>query len=149
MLWRRCLWMGLMGMGLATSALGQWLVTPQEAQASQEAPVPPDTRSVPEQGAPRVSLLSPDISSTVRRPTRIQVRFEATAPAAIRPETFRVLYGSFRLDITERVTAASQVTALGIDVAEASLPPGSHRLLIEIQDTQGRIGRRTVGFVVE
>lgn len=136
-------------MGLALPALGQWLVTPEEAQASAQAPQPPDTRSVPEQGAPRVSLLVPDISETVRRPTRIQVRFEAIAPAAIKPDTFRVLYGALRLDITDRVTSASQVTAQGIDVAEASLPAGSHRLLLEIQDTQGRTGRRTVRFVVE
>jgi hypothetical protein len=143
--------MGALGLGLvlATPVFSQWLVTPSEAQASEQAIQPPEARSVPEQGAPRVSLLTPDISSTVRRPTRIQVRFEATAPALIKPETFRVLYGSLRLDITQRVTSASQVTAQGIDVAEASLPPGSHRLLIEIQDTQGRIGRRTVGFVVE
>ena len=149
MRWRwGVIWVWL-GLSLALPTRAQWLVTPEEAKASQEAAQPPETRSVPEHGAPRVSLLSPDINAAVRRPTRIQVRFEAVPPATIKPDSFRVLYGAFRLDITDRVIAASQVTAQGIDVPEASLPAGSHRLLIEIQDTQGRIGRRTVGFVVE
>ena len=37
----------------------------------------------------------------------------------------------------------------GIDVAEAALPKGSHRLFIEIQDSMGRVGERVVAFVVE
>jgi hypothetical protein len=100
-------------------------------------------------GAPRVNLLAPNLSNTVPSPTRINVRFEATTPASIKPETFKVRYGAFKLDITGRITAASKVTAEGIDVAEAALPKGSHRLFIEIQDSMGRVGERVVAFVVE
>jgi hypothetical protein len=134
----------------AWSAHAQWLVTPEEARASQEAPaqlVPRTAPPVP--GAPRVNLLAPSLSNTVPSPTPIKVRFEAAAPATIKPDTFKVRYGSFRLDITGRITAASKVTAEGIDVAEAALPKGSHRLFIEIQDSMGRVGERVVAFVVE
>ena len=133
------------------AAHAQWLVTPEEAQASQAAPQPLTPRTAPAAtpGAPRVNLLAPNLSNTVPSPTRIQVRFEATAPARIQPETFKVRYGAFRLDITNRITAASKVTAEGIDVAEAALPKGSHRLFIEIQDSMGRVGERVVAFVVE
>jgi hypothetical protein len=133
------------------TAHAQWLVTPEEAQASQAAPQPLTPRTAPAAtpGAPRVNLLAPNLSNTVPSPTRIQVRFDATAPARIQPETFKVRYGAFRLDITNRITAASKVTAEGIDVAEAALPKGSHRLFIEIQDSMGRVGERVVAFVVE
>ena len=132
-------------------ANAQWLVPPEEAQASQAAPqaLTPRTAPVVTPGAPRVNLLAPNLSNTVPSPTRIQVRFEPTSPANIKPETFKVRYGAFKLDITGRITAASKVTAEGIDVAEAALPKGSHRLFIEIQDSMGRVGERVVAFVVE
>ena len=135
----------------APCAHAQWLVTAEEASASQAAPqaLAPRTTSPVVPGAPRVNLLTPSLAATVPSPTRIQLRFEAAAPAAIKPETFKVRYGAFKLDITSRITAASKVTAEGIDVAEASLPKGSHRLFIEIQDSVGRVGERTVAFVVE
>ena len=137
---------------LASPAVhAQWLVTPEEAQASQAAPqaLAPRTAPAVTPGAPRVNLLAPNLSNTVPSPTRIQVRFEPTAPASIKTETFKVRYGAFKLDITGRITAASKVTAEGIDVAEAALPKGSHRLFIEIQDSMGRVGERVVAFVVE
>lgn len=150
--------LNLLTVAMAASALvatpavhAQWLVTPEEAQASQAAPqaLTPRTAPVVTPGAPRVNLLAPNLSNTVPSPTRINVRFEATSPASIKPDTFKVRYGAFKLDITGRITAASKVTAEGIDVAEAALPKGSHRLFIEIQDSMGRVGERVVAFVVE
>ncbi len=149
---RRLAATGLAFLALSTPvAYAQWLVTADEARASQAAPqaLVPRTVTPTTAGAPRVNLLAPNLSATVPSPTRIQLRFEASAPAAIKPETFKVRYGAFKLDITGRITAASKVTAEGIDVSEASLPKGSHRLFIEIQDSAGRVGERVVAFVVE
>jgi hypothetical protein len=124
-------------------------VTPEEARASQEAPVQLAPRNAPAApGAPRVNLLAPNLSAAIPSPTPIRVSFEAAAPASIEPETFKVRYGAFRLDITGRITAASKVTAEGIDVTEAALPglaPALHR----DQDSMGRVGERVVAFVVE
>jgi hypothetical protein len=130
-------------------ARAQLLVTEEEAAASRAAPEPPAIRAVPVPDAPRINLLAPDLTGPVSSPTRIQVRFEPIAPATIRPESFKVRYGSLRLDITARITAVSRVSADGIDVAEASLPKGSHRLALEIQDSQGRTGERLLQFVVQ
>lgn len=126
-----------------------WLVTPEEASASREAHMPLVPRTTVGPSAPRINLLPPTLPGSVPSPTRIQVRFEPSLPANIKPETFKVLYGAFKLDITNRITAASKVTAQGIDVAEAALPKGSHRLWLEIQDSAGRQGARQVDFVVE
>jgi hypothetical protein len=130
-------------------AWAQWLVTPEEAAASLAAPPPLVMRSMPVAGAPVISVLSPNLTAPVPSPTRIQVRFEPAAPATIRPETFRVRYGSLRIDITGRITSASTITPEGIDVSQASLPKGSHRLFIEVQDSAGRSGERQVQFTVE
>jgi hypothetical protein len=133
----------------AGAASAQWLVTPEEAEVSRRAPPPLAARATPVPGAPSIQVLAPDIGSPVPSPTRIQVKFNAAAPATIDPETFKVRYGSLRLDITGRITASSKVTPTGIDVAQASLPKGSHRLFIEIRDSAGRVGERQVHFSVE
>ena len=113
-------------------------VTDEDAAASRAAPQPCIARAVP----------APNVASTVASPTRIQVQFQPTAPALIRPETFKLLYGTFRIDITGRITAASKVIAEGIDVALASLPKGVHKLFIEVQDSAGRVGERVLQFEV-
>lgn len=146
----RCLpWAVWAGLALSPAVQAHWLVSEAEAAAAQAAPTPPATRAVPAADAPRINLLAPSLASAVASPTRIHLRFEPVAPAAIRPDSLRVRYGSFRLDITGRITAASRVTADGIDVAEAQLPKGAHRLFVEIQDTLGRTAERQLQFVVE
>lgn len=125
------------------------LVTEQEALASQDAIEPFIPKSIPPPDAPRIEVFAPSIGGPVKSPTRIEVRFQPVAPAVVRPETFKVRYGAFRLDITDRITAVSKVTPEGIDVAEAALPKGSHKLLLEIEDSLGRSGERVLQFVVD
>lgn len=126
-----------------------WLVTEEEVMSSRAAPAMPEAKSVATPGAPRIVLLSPDVAAAVASPTRIQLRFEPLGDASIRPDTFKVRYGTLRLDITQRITAVSTVTPQGIDVNEARLPKGAHRLYMEVQDSAGRTGERAVSFVVE
>ena len=125
------------------------LVTEQEALASRSAPEPLVAKSLPPPDAPRINVFAPDIAAPVKSPTRIEVKFQPVPPAVVRPETFQVRYGTLRLDITGRITSASKVTAEGIDVPQASLPKGSHKLLLAIEDSLGRTGERVLQFVVE
>lgn len=126
-----------------------FLVSEQEAADSRAAPARLEPRTVPVPGAPRIQLLAPDLNGAVPSPTRIQVKFEPGPASAINPETFRVRYGAFKLDITSRIIAAAKVTPDGIDVSQAALPKGSHRLFIEIQDSMGRAAERRVDFTVQ
>jgi hypothetical protein len=125
------------------------LVSEQEAAESRAPRERITTKAIPAPDAPRIRVVAPNVSNPVASPTQIQVQFQPTSPALIRPDPFRVLYGSFRIDITDRITASSKVTAQGIDVAEAKLPKGSHKLFIEIQDSAGRTGQSPLQFVVE
>jgi hypothetical protein len=136
---------------LACHAAGaqELLVSEAEMQASLASGNLPMARSMPAPGAPRIELAAPDIRQSIASPTRILLRFAATAPATIRPESLRVLYGSLRLDITGRLLAGARVTAEGIEVAEAALPRGQHRLTLLLEDSIGRAASQSFSFTVE
>jgi hypothetical protein len=85
----------------------------------------------------------------VSSPTPIELKFQPTPPSAVKPETFKVLYGSFEIDITKRILNVAKVTEAGVFVQEANLPKGKHKLLMVVEDTAGRRGNRSVDFEVK
>lgn len=139
------------GMVLLDGAAGQrvMLITPEEASASQAAGGLITPRSARQPGAPQISLVSPDVSKPVGAPTPIELRFLVTPPAEVRPETFRALYGAFRIDITQRLLGVAKVTKDGISVGEAVLPSGRHQLALMITDSLGRETQNVVSFSVK
>ena len=88
------------------------------------------------------------MGSLITSPTSIQLVFQASASSAVRPETFKVLYGRLRVDITQRLLGAASISAQGSAVKGASLPKGRHRLLLSIEDSLGRQGQRQLDFEV-
>lgn len=145
-----CVSMGLGVLaGAGTASAQGWLVTPDEMRASMAAPSMPEPKTVVHPEAPRIELLTPDLKAPVASPTRIHLRFRPAAPATVRPETFKVRYGAFKIDITERLAGVAKVTPDGIDVSEAKLPKGSHKLNVEVQDSAQRVGQRTIEFQVD
>lgn len=137
----------LMGTHLVAQPL--MLVTEAEAKASMDAGGLPTPRSTPQPGAPRIELVSPDIKKTIAVPTKIEVRFQGNAPAEPKPETFKALYGAFRIDITQRLLGVAKVTKDGILVSDAALPSGKHQLLLTLTDTLGREAQHVVSFTVQ
>jgi len=117
----RPLTISLMALGLAAggaiSAAQEplLLVTEAEMQASLAAPEPLFPRFTPEPGAPRILVDSPKINTSVASPTTLKLRFEPEAGTTIRPETFKVKYGSLRIDITTRITSSSAVKEKGFE----------------------------------
>jgi len=125
------------------------LVTEEEVKASMEAGGLPTARSMPTPGAPRIELVSPDIKKAVTMPTKIEVKFSGNAPAEPKPETFKALYGAFKIDITQRLLGVAKVTKDGINVSDATLPSGKHQLLLMLTDTLGRETQQVVSFTVQ
>jgi hypothetical protein len=125
------------------------LVSVQEAQASMAASEPLSAKVSPVSGAPLIEVLYPKLDAPVTSPTPIQLMFVPTASSMVRPETFKVLYGRLRIDITQRLVNAAKVTAEGISVKEASLPKGTHRLLMSVEDLQGRQGNKSLDFEIK
>ena len=106
-------------------------------------------KSVISPDAPKIELVSPNLDSTISSPTQIQLKFLAKTPATTKPETFRILYGTFQIDITERLLKVATVTSQGINVPEAKLPNGRHKLVLNVQDSDGRVGSRLIEFEIK
>ena len=132
----------------SATAAPAFLVTEQEMVESNAAPPQATPKSVPAKDAPRIEVASPNLTGPLASPTPIQLNFEAAAPAAVKPETFRVLYGAFGIDITQRLLGAAKLNAQGISVQEASLPSGKHKLQLSVEDSLGRKGVRVVEFQI-
>jgi hypothetical protein len=125
------------------------LVTSEEAAASDAAGGLLAPRSAPTIGAPRIEFVAPDLKRPIAVPTKIEVRFMGNAPAEPKPETFKALYGAFRIDITQRLLGVAKVTKDGISVSDAALPSGKHQLLLTLTDTLGREAQHVVSFTVQ
>jgi len=134
---------------LSINAQPLMLVTEAEAKASIEAGGLPTPRSTPQPAAPRIELLSPDVKKPISVPTKIEVKFSGNPPAEPKPETFKALYGAFKIDITQRLLGVAKVTKEGIQVTDASLPSGKHQLLLLLTDTLGRESQQVVSFTVQ
>ena len=136
--------------GLSASAFaGQLLVSVDEMNASNNAKPPFTAKAVAPKDAPLIELSAPKLSSPVSSPTPIELKFQPTPPSAVKPDTFKVLYGSFEIDITKRILNVAKVTESGVNVQEASLPKGKHKLLMVVEDTSGRRGNKTIEFEVK
>ena len=136
--------------GLSASAFAvQLLVTVDEMNASNNAKPPFAAKSVTPKDAPLIELSAPKLSAPVSSPTPIELKFQPTPPSTVKPDTFKVLYGSFEVDITKRILNVVKVSESGVHVKEASLPKGKHKLLMVVEDTSGRRGNKIIEFEVK
>jgi len=99
--------------------------------------------------APKIELLSPNLDSTISSPTQIQLKFLPKTQETTQPETIRILYGTLQIDITNRLLGVAQVTAQGINLKEAALPKGNHKITLNVQDSEGRVGSKTIEFEIK
>ena len=132
-----------------TAFAGQLLVSVEEMNVSNNAKPPYSAKSVAPKDAPLIELSAPKLSAPVSSPTPIELKFQTTPPSTVKTETFKVLYGSFEIDITKRILNVAKVSETGVNVQEASLPKGKHKLLMVVEDTSGRRGNKTIEFEVK
>ncbi len=133
----------------STLAEPLYLVTQEEMLDSNKAPIRFKAKSAPEKDAPVIEVVTPVIAGAISSPTPIKMVFQANAPSNVKPDTFKVLYGTFEIDITKRITGKTPVTEQGLQVAQAELPKGRHKLLISVQDTNGRVGNKVIEFEIK
>lgn len=136
----------------AGSRAGQvvdWLVTPDEVARLRDSSVEPlfFPKSV---GAPTIEVIRPVLSTTaLASPLPIELAFRAGADATIDVTSFRVFYGAFQLDVTQRLLKSVAVRPDGLRVEEAAVPSGNHRLVLQIADTRQRVATRELRFAVQ
>lgn len=146
--------LALLGAASGRAAAGFQLVTEEEAQreaaAVAAAASVPRSRGVPQPrgSVPAIEVVAPAGEATVISPLRLEVRFRPAADARIVPDSFRVLYGLLKIDLTERLQRQARLSERGVVVEGARMPQGTHRLLLRVADDKGRIAEQALVFHV-
>ena len=136
--------------GLAVAcAMALWAGVPNPASAEDVFQlISPDEAALPTDDVysrgitrgPRIVQVSPPPESgQLQSPVRLVIRFKGRGGAAIDPETLVVTYKKRPpIDLTRRIEPF--ITADGIDIEDAGMPPGHHRIEVSIKDERGREG---------
>ena len=92
---------------------------------------------------PAITVVSPKPGDGgLKSPFHLQLKFEGRGGAQIDPDSLKLTYAKNpAVDLTPRVKP--YVQAAGVDVADASVPPGVHTIRAEIKDKDGRAGSTT------
>lgn len=123
-----------------------------ELVTAAEAALPPGKApSVAVRGSPtrrpNIAVISPSGAGAVYSPLDLKLTFSAFNGAAIDPNSVVITYiKQPDIDITPRVKEF--ITASGINIAQAQVPPGLHQFWIELKDTHGNSSGREVEFLV-
>ena len=111
----------------------------------QEAKLPPakGAFAVATRGITRGPRIDYVASTTTTSPIRLQMKFESFGGATIDPATLKVTYlKDPAVDLTDRVKPFAKPT--GIDMPDATLPPGDHTLRVDVKDSDGRVATSSI-----
>lgn len=132
------------GMG-HSGARAEVLITLEEAKlpASGNAALP--VRGVTR--GPGIEQESPATNQAMTSPLAFKIKFEARNKIAIDPATVKLVYlKSTPVDLTDRIR--KHVTAAGIAMDQAEVPPGVHLLRLDLKDMQGRVATAVIKLTV-
>jgi len=135
---------GLVTLALVTLSTAATLVSEEEAQLPRDES---QLRAPIERGPDIIAVYPAPNSGLIQSPFRFRVRFQAHGNTQIDLSSLVVTYKSIpSRDLTERVRAS--VNAGGIDMSDAQVPPGKHRIWIFVRDSAGHQGRADIRFDV-
>jgi hypothetical protein len=97
---------------------------------------------------PMIMVVSPAPGAgLVTSPLHFKIRFEGRGGAKIDVASALVTYEKIpAIDLTQRIKAF--IGPDGIDIENAEVPPGSHRIRIDVTDSDGRTGSTDLTFTV-
>jgi hypothetical protein len=123
------------------------LVTPEEA-ALPAGPTQALTLRGSPTRRPNVTVVSPPPSAgLLHSPVDLKLQFRAFGGAAIDPNSVVVTYlKDPAIDMTQRMTPF--ITANGITISQAYVPPGKHQFWIEVRDNEGHVGGAEFSFQI-
>ena len=120
------------------------------SEAEAKLPPSPDT-SMATRGltrGPAIEMISPlPAAKNLKSPLPLKIKFTGRNNVAIDPASVKLSYLKLpSVDLTDRIK--SHVTADGIDMSEAEVPPGIHFLRLDVKDTEGRASSTTITLSV-
>jgi hypothetical protein len=99
---------------------------------------------------PAIEIVRPVVKEgKVASPVAIEVRFKPVAGKSIDPASFKLYYGAFKIDVTDRLLKTAKVTSSGFSIDKVDIPAGSHRLVMRVGDDTGAVGIREIKFTVD
>jgi hypothetical protein len=127
--------------GLAFACLGHSGARAEVLITTDEAKLPASSNAaLPRRGitrGPGIEQESPAFNQVVHSPLLFKIKFELRNKVAIDPATVKLVYlKATPVDLTERIK--THITAGGIVMDQAEVPPGVHLLRLDIKDMQGR-----------
>ena len=132
-------------LALPGRSTAELLITEAEARLPASTDVAMTTRGLSR--GPGIEQVSPDPERGVASPLPLKVKFIARNNVAIDPASVKVTYLKAQsIDLTDRIK--KYLTADGIDMASAEIPPGTHHLRINLKDKQDRTSTVTIKLVV-
>jgi hypothetical protein len=118
------------------------------AAKNEPALAPARSRSI--KLAPNIKVVSPPLDGgALKSPLRIELRFEPLGEVKINPASFKVLYGMLLIDLTDKIRSNATLSEAGLLAEQASIPSGSHRLLLQVADMAGRVTETELRFKVD
>lgn len=99
---------------------------------------------------PAIEIVRPVVKEgKVTSPVAIEVRFKPVTGKTIDPATFKLYYGAFKIDVTDRLLKTAKVTPTGFSIDKVEIPSGSHRLVMRVGDDTGAVGIKEIKFTVD
>jgi hypothetical protein len=95
---------------------------------------------------PVINVIEPSNGSRLPTPVQVLIHFAPSSEPIDLASLKVVLIKFITIDITDRVRP--YVTPEGIQVKEAKIPPGKHRVRITLADRTGKISMKEVSFEV-
>jgi hypothetical protein len=114
-----------------------------------EAKLPPDpTRTRGITRGPHVILVSPPrMAGEIYSPLRLQIEFKRRGNVPINTESVVVTYEKVPpIDLTQRLRPF--IRPDGFEIDDATVPPGHHRIRVDVKDIDGRTGYLDFSFDV-
>ncbi len=129
---------------LAMPAHSQELITKAESDAEQArlSIGMLTSKAMPVKGAPQIEVMEPDMKSELVTPLQIRIKFITEGGAALSQSSLRVYYGTFGIDITERLMKKAKFEGDMLILDKAEIPTGVHRLLLKIKDNTDRTSEK-------
>jgi hypothetical protein len=132
------------GLTLAGTAGALTLITEDEAR------LPPGLTGMSRGGitlGPGIVVVTPSPDREVKAPFAMKVNFQPHGGSKINASSVKVIYLKRpAVDLTPRLKAA--ISEAGIDLADATAPPGTHDIKIDVTDDAGRTKSAVVSFTV-
>ena len=141
----RAILLATIGFLVGSLAHAEVLIEPEEAaRPNAVSPTPLVLRSISR--PPEAILTSVKAGEAVKSPFLFSVKFVAHGGAKINDSLVRIFYlKSPSVDLKARIQ--QHLSNSGITMPGAEVPPGEHRIVIELTDTNGKVGQSELVLV--